>query len=64
MNRAREYTYQRPLSVREQLPAIGAGIVTGLLAFYVARIFIQRTPLDPGHRPEHLRARPPRPSAE
>jgi len=42
-----EYFYRRSLRAREMLPAIGAGVAIGLLAFYVARIVIQRTPLAP-----------------
>jgi hypothetical protein len=44
------YVYRRPLSGAELLPAVGAGIVTGLAAFYVARLFLQRTPLLPEQR--------------
>jgi hypothetical protein len=33
--------------VRELLPAVGAGVAVGLMAFYVARLFVQRTPLAP-----------------
>ena len=44
------YVYRRPLEARELIPAIGAGIVTGLAAFYVARLFIERTPLLPEER--------------
>jgi hypothetical protein len=39
------YVYRRELELAEMLPAIGAGIVTGLAAFYVARLLLQRTPL-------------------
>ena len=39
------YVFRRPLSGRELIPAVGAGIVTGLAAFYVARLFLERTPL-------------------
>ena len=42
---AAEYYYRRPLSVGEMLPAIGAGVVVGLAGFYIARLFLQRTPL-------------------
>jgi len=35
------------------LPAIGAGIVTGLAGFYVARLFLERTPLLPEERLQH-----------
>jgi hypothetical protein len=44
------YVYRRPLSGRELIPAIGAGVVTGLAAFYVARLFLERTPLLPEDR--------------
>ena len=44
------YTYRRPLDGRELLPAVGVGIAAGLAAFYVARLFIQRTPLLPEER--------------
>jgi hypothetical protein len=39
------YVYRRELELAEMLPAIGAGIVTGIAAFYVARLLLQRTPL-------------------
>jgi H+/Cl- antiporter ClcA len=42
---ADEYSYRRDLSLRELAPAIGVGIGVGLLAFYVARLFFERTPL-------------------
>ena len=45
--------FRRQLSGRELLPAIGAGIVTGLAAYYVARLFLERTPLLPEERREH-----------
>ena len=44
----RNYTYRRELSVSELIPAIGAGVAVGLAAFYVARLYLQRTPLVPG----------------
>jgi len=44
------YVYRRPLTERELLPAIGVGVVAGLAAFYVARLFIERTPLLPEER--------------
>jgi hypothetical protein len=47
------YVFRRPLSARELLPAIGAGIVTGLAGFYVARLFLERTPLLPEERDQH-----------
>ena len=44
------YVYRRKLAARELIPAIGAGIVTGFAAFYVARLFLERTPLLPEER--------------
>ena len=44
------YVYRRPLSGRELLPAIGVGIAAGFAAFYVARLFTERTPLLPEER--------------
>jgi hypothetical protein len=44
------YVYRRKLSGRELIPAVGAGIVTGLAAYYVARLFLERTPLLPEDR--------------
>ena len=40
-----DYYYRRSLSARELLPAVGAGLAAGALAFYLARIFLQRTPV-------------------
>jgi hypothetical protein len=44
-----EYSYRRTLSAGELLPAIGVGVAAGVVAFYVARLFLQRTPLPPAH---------------
>ena len=44
------YVYRRPLSGTELLPAIGVGVAAGVAAFYVARLFLQRTPLLPEER--------------
>jgi hypothetical protein len=44
------YVYRRPLRGSELLPAIGVGVVAGVAAFYVARLFLQRTPLLPEDR--------------
>ena len=44
------YVYRRPLSGSELLPAIGVGVAAGVAAFYVARLFLQRTPLLPDER--------------
>lgn len=40
-----EYSYRRPLRLREMLPAIGIGIGAGVFAYYVTRLLLQRTPL-------------------
>jgi len=57
-----KYFYRRSLSGRELLPVLGVAAAAGLLAFYVARIMQQRTPLlpedSPARRPS--RPRPPR----
>ncbi len=41
------YVYRRSLEPMELMPAIGAGLVTGLAVFYVATLFLERTPLLP-----------------
>lgn len=41
-----EYSYRRPLRLRELLPAVGIGIGAGLFAFYITRLLLQRTPLQ------------------
>ena len=46
-----EYVYRRALGARELLPALGVGVGVGALAFYVAYLLLQRTPLDPGTLP-------------
>ena len=46
-----EYVYRRNLEPRELLPALGVGVGVGAFAFYVAYLFLQRTPLDPGTLP-------------
>ena len=52
-----EYVYRRPLDGRELLPALGIGAAVGAVAFYLAYLFLQRTPLDPGTRPAETPAR-------
>jgi hypothetical protein len=42
-----EYVYRRRLNASELLPAIGVGIGVGAFAFYIASLFLQRTPLEP-----------------
>ena len=45
-----EYYYRRRVGGDELLPAIGVGVGVGLVAFYVARLLQQRTPLVPPGR--------------
>ena len=40
-----KYSYRRPLSLREMLPAVGIAVAAGFVAFYVTRLLLQRTPL-------------------
>ncbi|MFL5580550.1 MAG: hypothetical protein ACJ8AO_09255 [Gemmatimonadaceae bacterium] len=42
---ASEYYYRRRLEARDLLPALGVGVGVGLVAFYLARVLMQRTPL-------------------
>ena len=46
------YYYRRSLGVRELMPALGAAAVAALATFYVAKLFLERTPLraDPAER--------------
>ncbi len=39
------YVYRRDLTLREVAPAIGVGVGVGAVAFYLARLLLQRTPL-------------------
>jgi hypothetical protein len=41
------YVYRRELSGRELVPAFGAAAVAAVAVFYVAKLLLQRTPLDP-----------------
>jgi hypothetical protein len=55
-----KYYYRRSrLKGSETLRALGIGIVAGVAAFYVARIFLQKTPLissdDAPRKPRRLR---------
>jgi hypothetical protein len=52
-----EYVYRRNLELRELLPALGVGVGVGAVAFYVAYLFLQRTPLDPGTLPAEAPAK-------
>ncbi|MFL5560714.1 MAG: hypothetical protein ACJ79K_04480 [Gemmatimonadaceae bacterium] len=56
----RGYTYRRELSRGDLLPALGAGIAVGAVAFYIATLFLQRTPLVPGPLEPTGRLRPTR----
>ncbi|HTK47840.1 MAG TPA: hypothetical protein VL328_07675 [Gemmatimonadaceae bacterium] len=49
-SRLEGYVYRRELDARELLPAIGVGVAAGLAAFYVTRLFLERTPLLPEER--------------
>lgn len=51
------YYYRRELSLRELLPAIGVAVGAGLVAFYVTRLLLQRTPLDVPRAPRLPRGR-------
>jgi hypothetical protein len=51
-----EYSYRRPLSLGELLPAVGVAIGAGLFAFYVTRLLLQRTPLSVDHSRRGRRA--------
>ena len=46
---APDYHFRRPLSLRDQLPAVAVAVGAAAVAFYVTRILIQRTPLRPAH---------------
>jgi hypothetical protein len=41
-----KYYFRRSLTMRELAPAIGAAVAAGLATFYVAKLFIERTPLE------------------
>jgi hypothetical protein len=45
-----KFFYRRRVSGRDLLPAIGLGLAAGILAFYVAQIYLQRTPLVPARK--------------
>ena len=53
-----EYVYRRDLGPRDLLPAIGVGVGVGALAFYIAYLFLQRTPLDANTIPARAPAGP------
>lgn len=39
------YTIRRPIGARALLSAVGIGIATGVAAFYLAKVMMERTPL-------------------
>ena len=45
--KASDYHYRRALTLPELLPAFGVALGAAAAAFYVARLFLQRTPLVP-----------------
>jgi hypothetical protein len=47
----REYYYRRRLTPRELLPAVGIAIGAGAVAFYLAKVLFERTPLVPSGEP-------------
>lgn len=51
------YAYRRRLSGRELLPAVVIGVGVGLVAFYVARLFTERTPLLEPPQTRRIRTR-------
>lgn len=53
---ADEYHYRRPLGLRDLAPAIGVGVGAGLVAFYIARLFFERTPLRVPEEHRRLRS--------
>ena len=50
-----KYYYRRSLTVRELLPAVGAAVGTAVVAFYVVKLFMERTPLGTVARGESPR---------
>jgi hypothetical protein len=51
------YVYRRKLEPQELLPALGIAVGVGAFAFYVAYLFLQRTPLDPSTLPAETPAK-------
>ena len=42
---AATYSFRRALGARDLMPAIGVGVATGLLAFYLTKLYLERAPL-------------------
>ena len=40
-----DYFYRRELSVVGLVPAVGVGIAVGVAAYYLTRLYLERTPL-------------------
>ena len=38
--------FRRSLALKEQIPAIGAAVGAGVGVYYLARLFLERTPLQ------------------
>jgi hypothetical protein len=49
----RRYYYRRSLTARELIPAIGAAAGAAAVAFYLVKLFLERTPLEPEPVPEN-----------
>ena len=43
-----KYYYRRSLTVRELMPAFGAAAAAAVATFYLAKLFLERTPLGAG----------------
>ena len=57
---ASSYYYRRALRPQEMVPAVGVALGAGLVAFYLAKLMLQRTPIRPEPVPcEWRRARRP-----
>jgi hypothetical protein len=55
-----KYYYRRSLTIRELAPAIGAAVAAGLATFYVAKLLIERAPLEPRSSDARLAPHPER----
>lgn len=51
------YSYRRPLSLRELVPAVGIAVGAGFFAFYITRLLLERTPLEVEPLPRRPRRR-------
>ena len=56
-NAGAEYSYRRPLSLHELVPAVGIAVGAGLFAYYITRLLLQRTPLYVEREPRRPRRR-------